>query len=77
MDLMMPFMDGLAAIPLLQRLNPDIYAIAMSGLNSTEAVAEAERQGFQGFLAKPFTTQELLQAVRQSTASTAPSQSNA
>jgi CheY-like chemotaxis protein len=77
MDLLMPFMDGLAAISLLQRLNPNIYAIAMSSLNSTEAVAEADCQCFQGFLAKPFTIQELLKAVRQSTASTAPYQSNA
>jgi len=65
MDLMMPSMDGLAAIPLLQRLNPDIHVIAMSGLNSTEAVAEAERLGFQSFLAKPFTTQDLLLNLRQ------------
>jgi len=64
MDLMMPSMDGLAAIPLLQRLNPEVWAIAMSGLNSTEAVTEAERLGFQGFLAKPFNTQDLLRTVR-------------
>ncbi|MCS6812636.1 MAG: response regulator [Cyanobacteria bacterium] len=64
-DLMMPVMDGLTTIALLRQFNPSIYAIAMSGLNSTEAVAEADRLGFQGFLAKPFTTQELLHALRQ------------
>jgi signal transduction histidine kinase/DNA-binding response OmpR family regulator len=64
MDLMMPTMDGLAAVPLLQCLNPRVCAIAMSGLNSTEAVAESERLGFRGFLAKPFTTKELLNALR-------------
>jgi signal transduction histidine kinase len=76
MDLMMPCLDGLAAIPQLQCLNPDIYAIAMSGLNSTEAVAEADRLGFQGFLAKPFTAQELLHTLQQNPASSAPSQSS-
>ena len=65
MDLMMPTMDGLAAIPLLQCLNPNVCAIAMSGLNSTEAVAEAERLGFKRFLAKPFTTRDLLHTLRQ------------
>lgn len=65
MDLMMPLMDGLTTLALLQQLNPNIHAIAMSGLNSTEAVAEADRLGFQGFLAKPFTTQELLHALQQ------------
>ena len=63
MDLMMPTMDGLTAIPVLKRLNPNLRAIAMSGLNSTDAVAKAERQGFQDFLPKPFTRQELLQCL--------------
>lgn len=64
MDLMMPTMDGLTAIPVLKRLNPNLRAIAMSGLNSTDAAAKAERQGFQDFLPKPFTRQELLQHLQ-------------
>ena len=62
-DIMMPAMDGLAVIPLLRRFHPQVYAIAMSGLNSTEAVAQAEKQGFQSFLAKPFSTTDLLQTL--------------
>jgi hypothetical protein len=42
----------------------------MSGLNSAEAIAESERLGFQGFLAKLFTTKDLLYAVRQIPANT-------
>ncbi len=63
MDIMMPSMDGLAAISLLRQFNPNLYAVAMSGLNSTEAVAQAESLGFQGFLPKPFGTSELLQIL--------------
>jgi len=63
MDLMMPAMDGASTLIMLRRLNPEVFAIAMSGLNSTEAVAQAEQLGFQRFLAKPFTTQELLQVL--------------
>lgn len=66
MDVMMPSMDGLSTIPLLRRLNPQVYAIAMSGLNSTETVTQAERLGFQDFLTKPFTTRELLQSLHRS-----------
>lgn len=66
MDIMMPSMDGLAAITLLRRLNPNLYVVAMSGLNSTEAVAQAESLGFQGFLPKPFATRELLQILHTS-----------
>lgn len=64
MDLMMPAMDGLTAIPLLKRLNPDLRVIAISGLNSTDAVTQAEKLGFHSFLPKPFSTRELLQALR-------------
>jgi PAS domain S-box-containing protein len=65
MDIMMPSMDGLAAISLLRQFNPNLYAVAMSGLNSTEAVAQAESLGFQGFLPKPFGTSELLQILHK------------
>lgn len=65
MDIMMPSMDGLGTIPLLRRFNPNLYVIGMSGLNSTEAVAQVERLGFQSFLSKPFTTRELLQILHK------------
>jgi len=65
MDLMMPTMDGLTAIPLLRRLSPNLKIIATSGLNSTEAVAKAEKLGFNNFLSKPFATRDLLQLLRQ------------
>ena len=64
MDIMMPSMDGLTTLSLLRRFKPNVYAIAMSGLNSTEAVIQAERQGFQAFLPKPFATKDLLQTLR-------------
>lgn len=63
MDVMMPSLDGLAALPLLRRFNSGLYAIAMSGLTSTDIATQAEKLGFQGFLQKPFTTKELLQIL--------------
>ncbi|MBD2082686.1 response regulator [Leptolyngbya sp. FACHB-17] len=60
LDLMMPSLDGFATLPLLRQWNPQLYAIAMSGVASTEVVAQAEAHGFQGFLQKPFTTQDLV-----------------
>jgi CheY-like chemotaxis protein len=63
MDIMMPTMDGTTIIPLLRRLNPNVYVLAMSGLNSTEVVSQVQKLGFQGFLSKPFTTKELLWAL--------------
>lgn len=72
MDLMMPKLDGLMAIPLLRRLSPDVRVVAMSGLNSKEAVTQADALGFQGFLCKPFTTKELLLSLRPAAAPSAP-----
>lgn len=63
-DLMMPEMDGFATVSGLQRIRPEIPAIAMSGVNPTNLVQQAEKMGFRRFLAKPFDTQMLLQALQ-------------
>jgi CheY-like chemotaxis protein len=57
---MMPAMDGYTTLPLLRRFNPNLYAVAMSGLNNSQSPVQIERSGFQAFLAKPFTTADLL-----------------
>lgn len=62
-DMVMPIMDGEITIRTLQRINPLVKIIAISGLASTEALTQAAGVGVQGFLAKPFTAQELLKAV--------------
>jgi two-component system cell cycle sensor histidine kinase/response regulator CckA len=65
MDLMMPNLDGFTAIAIMKQMQPQLRAIAMSGLNSTAAVAKAEQQGFETFLPKPFTRQDLLQKLQE------------
>ncbi|QQE63659.1 hybrid sensor histidine kinase/response regulator [Leptolyngbya sp. BL0902] len=62
-DIMMPTLDGLTALPMLRRINPTVPIIAMSGLTLAE-VPPAEPSGFQGFLLKPFTHQDLLQQLQ-------------
>jgi two-component system, cell cycle sensor histidine kinase and response regulator CckA len=63
-DLMMPGMDGLTTIALLQQINPALHIVAMSGL-SVPSDSAAESSGYHQFLAKPFTTNALLQALQQ------------
>jgi CheY-like chemotaxis protein len=46
-------------------MNPQIQIVAMSGLSSNGAVAQAASAGVNTFLAKPFTAQELLQTLNQ------------
>ena len=60
MDLMMPVLDGHAAMSRIRQLRPRLYAVAMTGLNTSEAIAHALESGFQSVLPKPFTTEALL-----------------
>ncbi len=62
-DMMMPVMDGLSTITALHQLNPDLPVVAMSGLSSTESIAQAKRFGCRYFLPKPYTTGDLLQVI--------------
>lgn len=66
-DMMMPVMDGLTTVTALHQLNPNLPVVAMSGLSSVESVAQAKRFGCQYFLPKPYTTQDLLQVLFDST----------
>jgi PAS domain S-box-containing protein len=58
-DVMMPVMDGAAAINALRRIDPEVRVIAVSGLTTHLRGLSAPAP----FLAKPFTTEALLRAV--------------
>ncbi len=60
-DMMMPFMNGSALIAALIRLDPFIRIIAASGLNTHSDVMNA---GVRHFLAKPYTANALLSALK-------------
>jgi PAS domain S-box-containing protein len=62
-DLLMPRMDGPAAIRAIRKCYPDIAIVAMSG-NPPEPVAvNPKAAGIDRFLAKPFMVDDLLRAV--------------
>jgi two-component system, cell cycle sensor histidine kinase and response regulator CckA len=65
MDMMMPSMDGLTALRTLQKLNPQIKAIASSGLVANSQISEGAVLGIKAFLSKPYTAQELLDTLQQ------------
>jgi DNA-binding response OmpR family regulator len=64
-DIVMPNREGLETIVTLRRDFPDVPVIAMSGgtLNSGIYLGLAKRLGAKVTLAKPFPTQELVQAI--------------
>ncbi len=64
LDLMMPILDTTTIVRTLQKMNPNVQIIAMSGLAPNEAIA-SDSTSIQGFLAKPFTVYELLKLLNQ------------
>ena len=65
LNMMMPHMDGPTAIRTLQKIEPSVKIIAVSGLPSSEMIAEATRSGVTAFLPKPYTAKELLKTLQK------------
>ncbi|MEC4982770.1 MAG: PAS domain S-box protein [Oscillatoria sp. PMC 1068.18] len=63
LDMMMPAMDGAIAIRTLRKINPQVKIIAVSGLTDSDLVNSARNSSVNDILAKPFTSEELLQAL--------------
>jgi two-component system, cell cycle sensor histidine kinase and response regulator CckA len=63
LDMMMPAMDGSVAIRTLQKINPQVKIIAITGLLSSHKVNCPQKMGVEGFISKPCTAKELLQAI--------------
>lgn len=63
MDLTMPEMDGIECIPRLLKMDPRISILVVSALADRSTAIEALRLGARGFVAKPFSDQELQAAL--------------
>ncbi|HAX75689.1 MAG TPA: histidine kinase [Cyanobacteria bacterium UBA11372] len=62
-DMMMPNLDGLTTIRAMQVMNPQVKAIATSGLASNSQLALAVN--VKKFLLKPYTLKDLLNALHE------------
>jgi two-component system, cell cycle sensor histidine kinase and response regulator CckA len=61
-DMMMPFLDGMATIRALQKINPRVLIIASSGMAPNEELMKSTGM-VQEFLNKPYTTEKLLKSL--------------
>lgn len=66
-DLKMPGMDGLEALAIIGRLNPDITRIVLTGYATVEWAIQATNDGIDGFLTKPFDNRDLRAKIREIT----------
>jgi DNA-binding NtrC family response regulator len=60
LDLDMPGMSGLEALPEIQAIDPEIPVIILTGEARVPTVVEAMRRGAYDYLTKPWRTEELL-----------------
>jgi two-component system, NtrC family, response regulator AtoC len=69
LDVIMPGMDGLAALAALKKIDHEIPVIVMSGQGGTQTVVQAMKLGASDFVCKPFEDHELevliASAIRQ------------
>ncbi len=63
-DVVMPGLDGLGLWERVRTLRPNMKALFLSGYPASNLGLAAPRLDSLGFLQKPFTRNELLQAVR-------------
>jgi two-component system, cell cycle sensor histidine kinase and response regulator CckA len=63
MDIKMPSMDGMSAIPIITQLNPQVKIIVFSGTATGESLASLSN--IQAFLPKPYTAEALLETLHR------------
>ena len=64
LDLMLPAMDGFAALKEILRVDSDTVVIMISAYASIESAVEATKAGAFDFVTKPFKNEELLLVVK-------------
>lgn len=67
MDITMPHMDGLECIEKLVAIDPEVRILVVSALSDKSTGIEALALGASGFLCKPFSEQELVDALDELT----------
>ncbi|MEA5463736.1 hybrid sensor histidine kinase/response regulator [Leptothoe sp. PORK10 BA2] len=63
MDMTMPSLGGAKAIQVMQRINPEVKVIAVSGLPSNEKIALSLGENVKAFLPKPYNATDLLSTI--------------
>jgi DNA-binding response OmpR family regulator len=65
LDIKMPTMDGIAFLESLRKLKADVPVVLMTGYPSIPNAASAIRLGASDYVTKPFTPEEITQAVHR------------
>lgn len=64
-DIMMPDMSGLELLEIIKRTSLEVSTIVITGLGTFDMATQSDRLGAREFVVKPFTPDELSEAVRK------------
>lgn len=65
LDIKMPKLNGINALRIIKKIDPDITVIAFSGNARQEEIAEILQVGAEKCLIKPFEIQELIFSMKE------------
>ena len=65
MDLTMPKMDGVETIRRMVNFDPNVRILVVSALKDKATALKALRMGAYGFIPKPFTRSDLVEAIQE------------
>ena len=65
LDLAMPVMDGLQALPLIRQVSPQSRVVILSGFNAGQLAAEAMALGADGYIEKGVRPAQLIAKLRE------------
>jgi len=63
MDITMPDMDGIQAVQAIRAMNQQACVVMVSAIGQESIITEALNAGAQGFIVKPFRTEQVLHEV--------------
>ena len=64
MDITMPEIDGIQAVHLIRKYDPNAKVVMMSAMGQESMVREAVLSGAKGFIVKPFKEDTILSALQ-------------
>lgn len=62
-DLMMPELDGLQLLQEIVKFHPEISVVILTGFATVESAVEAMKIGAEDYIAKPFSSEELVSKI--------------
>lgn len=65
LDMVMPVLNGLETAKKIRQLHPEVRIVGCSTLDGEEWAQKAQDAGFDAYITKPFTKNQLFDAVRK------------